>query len=129
MTISAPRWQYLAVGAPGANGGNGAVYVFTEPRGGWANDNQPAVLTAPGGLQQFGFSVAVSGPTVVAGAPLAAAGNGAAYAYTEPAGGWADDNAPARLNPAGGTGLLGSSVAVSGTTVIAGAPVDVAVTD
>ena len=62
----------------GANSHEGAVYVFVEPAGGWANGTQTAKLTSSDGAanDEFGYSVAVSGATIVAGAPSAAlAGN------------------------------------------------------
>ena len=70
----------VVAGAPFASSGpkanQGAVYVFTEPAGGWANETQAAKLTASDGAasDELGSSVAVSGGTVVAGAPGAAVG-------------------------------------------------------
>ena len=64
----------IAAGAPGAtvneNGYQGAVYVFTKPAGGWADETQAAELTATDGAagDELGSSVAVSGSTI-AGAP------------------------------------------------------------
>jgi hypothetical protein len=47
-----------------------------KPRPGWAGGTQTAKLTASGGasLDRLGVSVAVSGSTVIAGAPGATAG-------------------------------------------------------
>ena len=54
----------------GANGGQGAAYVFTEPGSGWTNMTQTAKLTASDGAadDDFGDSVSISGNTVVVGA-------------------------------------------------------------
>ena len=121
-------------GAPsatvGANEKQGAVYVFTQPGGGWSNETQAAKLTASdgAGFAQLGESVAVSGTTVFAGAPDATIGanekQGAVYVFTEPGGGWSNETQAAKLTASDGAKLdeLGSSVAVSGTTAIVGAP-------
>ena len=51
---------------------------------------EQAKLTASGGAagDVFGSSVAVSGDTVVVGAPYASSATGAAYVFTKPAAGW-----------------------------------------
>ncbi|MCP4373695.1 MAG: hypothetical protein GY797_37180, partial [Deltaproteobacteria bacterium] len=63
----------VVVGAQGdADNGieTGAAYVFVKPGSGWADMPQTAKLTASDGAagDHFGYSVAVSGDTVVAGA-------------------------------------------------------------
>jgi hypothetical protein len=99
--------------------------------GPWVSTTQTAELTASDGQagDELGWSVAVSGGTIVAGARGVQVGSndsqGAVYAYTEPAGGWATTNAfSAKLSASDGdTGDgLGYSVAVSGTTIVGGAP-------
>jgi len=98
----------VVVGAEAANvlgnGGQGAVYVFTEPSGGWAGEplNETARLTASDGVQEdyFGTSVALDygGDTIAVGAPLAryfntqkhtGPGPGRAYTFVKPTNGWA----------------------------------------
>lgn len=61
----------IVVGAPFANMSQGAVYVFLKPASGWANMTETAKLTASDGMAQdeFGFSTAISGNTIVTGAP------------------------------------------------------------
>ena len=72
--------------------------------------------------------MAVSGNTVVAGAPGATVngndGQGAAYVFVKAAGGWASETEAAELTASDGAAgdQLGFSVAVSGDTVVAGAP-------
>jgi hypothetical protein len=90
---------------------------------------QTAKLPASEGPNQaLGFSVAVSGATVVAGAPYATIGGnlqqGAAYVFVEPAGGWANVTQSAKLTALGGSfyDSLGSSVAVRSNTILVGAP-------
>jgi len=117
----------------GANELQGAAYVFVMPAAGWASATQTAKLTASDGAAHdtFGSSVAISGATVVVGAPDAMvvhAAQGAAYVFTRPAGGWGTGSQPqhqaAKLAAKEGEedDLLGSSVAISGATVVAGAP-------
>src|SRR5581483_11735682 len=69
----------IAATANQANGYAGAVYLFFEPNGGWANETQGAKLTyAPGdGYSFLGNSVGISGDghTVVAG------GNGKGFIF------------------------------------------------
>ncbi len=128
----------IVVGAPkhkvGANEEQGAAYVFVKPASGWASATQAAELTASDGAakDELGYSVGISGSTVVAGAPLATIGlnaaQGAAYVFSEPAGGWGSGSQPqhqaAELIAKEGevNDQLGTSVAVSGATVVAGAP-------
>lgn len=119
----------VAVGAPyvalNGNFSQGAAYVFVEPGGGWADMTPTAVLTMAGGLgyQYFGTSVATSGSAVVAGAPGVNSFAGAAFVFAEPASGWANMTQTAELTSSTGVAndLLGTSVAISGNTVVAGA--------
>ncbi len=120
----------VIVGAPNDLGGTGAAYVFTEPPTGWADTTTAAKLIASDGAQgdELGYSVAVDGAAVVAGAPHATvgaqSGAGAAYVFTEPGTGWAATSAAAakltESQPAFGD-QLGQAVAISGSEVIAGA--------
>src|SRR3984957_18354920 len=137
----------VVVGSPfhGANSQvqSGAVYVFEMEAGGWASATQTAELSDSGlgGHVELGYSVAISsdGDTIVAGAPAGSeiAGNGVnsqgtVDVFTTPTGNWASTSTPAaRLTVAGSPGTesslggeLGWSVAISGTTIVAGAPYD-----
>ena len=107
------------VGAPGhpvgANGNEGAGYVFTRSDGVWTQEQE---LTASDGAanDQFGRAVAVSGDTVVVGA----SGNeGAAYVFTRSAGDWTQQELS---EPDGSHDGFGSAVAVSGDTAVVSAP-------
>ena len=111
----------VVVGAPGqkvgSNGGQGAVYIFVKNGETWI---QQAELTASDGNagDQLGYSVSVSGGTVVAGAWLETGGSvsqGAAYVFSESGGTWTQQ---AKLTAADGAGFdyFGTSVAVSGGT-------------
>ena len=125
----------VVVGAPnrevGANLGQGTAYVFVMPTTGWVNATPTASLTASDAQagDELGYSVAISGSTIVAGARARQIGEhdgqGAAYVWSEPPGGWVTTSADtAELTASDGSteDNLGESVAVSGTTVAAGAP-------
>jgi hypothetical protein len=124
----------MVVGDPFATVGGhvaqGAVYVFGNVGGVWV---QQAKLTASDGAaySDFGYSVAISGSTVVVGAPTAYVNGhfkqGAVYVYAGTAGAWTQQ---AKLTAPDGfaNDQLGYAVALSGTTLLAGAaacPTDV----
>jgi trimeric autotransporter adhesin len=134
----------IVAGAPHSDPshpGSGAAYVFVRPPTGWAEQSSTAKLTASsGGADWSGSSIAVSGDgsTVAVGSPLATVagreGQGAAYVFERPGGGWGSDTQPqhqtAKLTASDGAandGLGGdnggSAIAVSsdGSTVAAGA--------
>ncbi len=117
--------------AVGSNPTQGAVYVWVMPTTGpWIDAQDTAELTVANGEadDEFGYSVGISGNTIVAGAIQRTVGTndnqGAAYVYAKPAGGWATTSADtAELTATDGTTSdnLGDSVAISGTTIVAGA--------
>ena len=110
---------------------SGAAYVFTKVSGVW---KQVAKLTADDGAanDEFGYSVAVDGDTIVVGAHLddgtdsggnAITDSGSAYVFTKPASGWADMTKTAKLTAFGVAAgdEFGISVAVDGYTIVVGA--------
>jgi hypothetical protein len=107
------------VGAPRHDGEAGAAYVLTRTGGVWT---QQAKLTAAdrasGDL--FGYSVAVSGDTVVVGAYGDASQSGSAYVFTRTNGAWTQQAKLTAADVAAGDSF-GYSVAVSGDTVVVGA--------
>jgi len=76
------------IGASSANNYTGAAYVFARAGSDWSELGK---LVASDGAEfdNFGYAVALSGDTVLAGAPLRQVGDnasqGAAYLYTQPA--------------------------------------------
>lgn len=85
----------IVVGSPGPDWGTmhqGAAYVFDRPGSGWASMTETAKLTAPDGVKndQFGVAVAIDGNTMVAGATAAKINvnnnQGAAYVMGVPTG-------------------------------------------
>lgn len=93
------------VGAWGDDEGGdktGSLYVFQKPTSGWADATETAKLTAshPVPSNHLGWSVAVAGDVVVGGAPanlFDGTGNGAAYVFIKPAGGWGAGTEAAKL--------------------------------
>src|SRR5581483_5788985 len=70
----------------------------------------------------FGFSIAMSGNTVVVGDFDANIENyGAAYVYVKPAGGWGDTTQTAKLTSSDNGAGFGTSVAISGNIIVVGA--------
>ncbi len=127
---------------PGPNSFQGAAYVFVAatPSDWSTTSTYNAKLTASNGLTGdfLGWSVGISGNTVVAAAPDAAAGStateGAAYVFVEPTPGgvptWSSETETAELTASTGvTGEeFGFKVGISGNTIVASAP-DVTVTN
>jgi hypothetical protein len=139
LVVGAP---YEASNATGVNGNQadnsaayaGAAYVFTRSGGIWS---QQAYLKASntGASDFFGWSVAVSGDTLVVGALYessnatgvngnqadnSAAYAGAAYVFTRSGGVWSQQ-AYLKASNTGASDFFGWSVAVSGDTLVAGA--------
>ena len=114
---------------------SGAVYVFVRTNGVWS---QQAYIKAsnPSALDQFGYSVAISGNTLVVGAPgedsngsgvnpntqgdNPATDSGAAYVFLRTGSSWAQQAYLKASNP-DANDLFGWSVGVSGDTAVVGA--------
>ncbi len=110
----------LVVSAREKNSSAGSVYVFVRDGTTWS---QQAYLRAsntdPGDL--FGWSVAISGDTLVVGAQGEERYIGAAYVFTRSGTQWSQQ-AYLKASPSPGTdAAFGSSVAISGDTVVVGA--------
>lgn len=114
---------------------SGAAYIFVRKGGTWS---QQAYLKASntGAGDYFGISVAISGDTAVVGAYLedsiskgvdsvpvdgGAGDYGAAYVFVRSGDTWSQQ-AYLKASSAGGNDFFGSSVALSGDTVVVGAP-------
>ena len=117
----------IVVGDPQnyCTGHPGAAYVFVEPAGGWSGTlTETAKLTATDAVSgdAVGYSVSIDGNTVVAGAPNQANYIGAAYVFVKPANGWTNATQTAKLTASDSNqDVLGISVSISGSTVVAGA--------
>ncbi|MFP7754683.1 FG-GAP repeat protein [Thermodesulfobacteriota bacterium B35] len=133
----------VVAGAPGfhATGQQdlGAAYVFQRSGSDWVNMEETAEFRADDAMpdDHFGSSVAIDDNTVVVGSPyhnysgtssnglpFVVFNMGAVYVFEKPSGGWHDMRSGALLRSSDGEAEdhLGSSVAISGTTIVAGAP-------
>ncbi|MEO5721702.1 MAG: choice-of-anchor D domain-containing protein, partial [Chthoniobacterales bacterium] len=119
--------------------GSGAAYVFVRSAGVWTQQAylKPAAVGTTQDGDQFGWSVAVSDDTVVVGAyfedsnttgvnstPNESASNaGAAYVFVRNAGVWTQQAyvKPAAVGTTQAGDQFGTSVGVSGNTVVVGA--------
>jgi len=120
----------ITVGAPvddvGSNGDQGSAYVFARNQGGSNNWGQIKRLNAADGASgdQLGFSVAISGELIVAGAVVDNGGRGSAYIFSRNQGGANNWGQVKRLSVAIGLAndWFGWSVSVSGDKILVGAP-------
>lgn len=139
LVVGAPYEDSNAVGV-GAQANNdapdsGAVYVFTRSGGTWS---QQAYLKAsnPQAYDTFGASVAISGDTLVVGAPgedsnetgLTGTGtndsaldSGAVYVFTRSGSTWVQQ-LYVKASNTDVNDFFGSSVAISGDTLVVSAP-------
>jgi len=112
-------------GASDVNEGRGAAYVFSRSGTTWAEQQ---MLVDPGGSpdDSFGAAVATSGDTAVIGAPgLIMAG--VAYVFAFAGGTWTQQQALTDgmvILDAGESDGFGGAVALSGDTLLVGAPND-----
>lgn len=121
--VSNTSWVTVVVGAPSANNGIGAAYVFENTNSiSW---DQRAALTPPSGHNgdNFGWSVGIDKQIIVVGAPAANSLTGAAYIYTYDNGIWSYQTTLTAPDAAQGS-QFGYAVAVSGNSIIVGAPYD-----
>ena len=111
------------VGAPD-EGGMGTAYVFAKRAGTWV---EQATLVAPVRTEgeKFGYDVAISGDTIVVGAPSAEQTKpigepGVAYVFVRTPRGWSPQ---AKLSPSDSRAddAFGFGVAISGDTILIGA--------
>jgi hypothetical protein len=120
----------LVIGAP--NEGLGAIHVFGRTGDGWIEQARVASQSS----RQFGQSVAVSGDTLVVGAPGDDSGatgidgdptggfaiySGAVYVFVRSGTSWIKQ-AYIKASNAGERDTFGTSVALSGDTLVVGAP-------
>ncbi len=120
----------VVVGAHRDDGRSGAAYVFEKPAGGWVDMTETAKLTASDRdpFDLFGHFTSVWDDTVVVGATEQSGGvgvgNGSAYVFEKPVGGWVDMTETAKLTASDGAlfDVFGHGVAVWGGTVVVGAP-------
>jgi uncharacterized protein (DUF2141 family) len=118
----------------GANADQGSAYVFVRPAGGWNGPlaEQARLIALDGAAgDHFGFSVAVSGDTIVVGARLddiaTRVDQGSVYVFVKPSDGWSGTlHQAAKLTASQGAASdqFGDRVAVDGDTIVVGARLD-----
>jgi hypothetical protein len=140
IVVGAPFEASNATGVDGNSANNsateaGAAYVFTRTAGSWS---QQAYLKASntGAYDRFGYSVAIAGDTIVVGADGEDSGAtgvngdatdnstvraGAAYVFIRSAGSWSQQ-AYLKASNTAAEDNFGHSVAISGDTIVVGAP-------
>jgi hypothetical protein len=108
------------VAAPFKNSRAGAAYVFARSGTAWSQQAKlSAADAAPGDL--FGYSMAISGSTAMVGAAYKNSKAGAAYVFAWSGTAWTQQAELTAADAAPGD-YFASSVAISGSTAIAGAP-------
>jgi len=123
-TTVAASGSTIIIGAPFDNaGGNdsGVAYIYDSTTG---SLEHTLTNPSPGSGDQFGAAVAISGSTVVIGAPwdnTLNSDSGVVYIYNSATG----NLIHTLTNPTpGAMDLFGASVAIAGNTVVVGAPLD-----
>jgi FG-GAP repeat len=134
MVIGAPNEASNATGVNGDQSNNsslgaGAAYVFVRSNGVWS---QQAYLKASNTTAdaEFGTSVAISGDTIVVGAPTATppgnspAPSGSAYVFVRSGVTWGQQALLKSFTAHTYSDDFGFSVAISGDTIVVGAPAE-----
>ncbi|MCW5960953.1 MAG: VCBS repeat-containing protein [Pyrinomonadaceae bacterium] len=102
--------------------GQGSVYVYRRNGSSWIQE-QELVPTDPSISKWFGFSVAISGNTIVVGAILDNSQRGSAYVFQRSGNVWTQQQ---KLNPTGTSTFaqVGSSVEIDGDNLLVAASGD-----
>ena len=122
--------ETIVVGAPfddgAAGNAQGSAYVFVRSGGVWSQQQKLLALDAAS-PDHFGTSVAISGETIVVGARLMlaqrATDQGSAYVFVRSGVVWSQQQ-KLLASDAAAFDKFGTSVAISGETVVVGAPGD-----
>lgn len=115
----------VVVGAQGDDNYKGSTYVFLKPQSGWATMTQNDKLTASDGAASdfFGYSVAIDGDTVVAGAwGHGTTNKGTVYAFKESAQATTTTTASQSSTTTTADGTSTTTTAASSTTTSVGGP-------
>jgi len=135
-TSVAIQGDIAVVGAPGDHDGIGSAYVFSRNQGGADQWGQVDKLIAPDtaareglvGVDWFGGSVAISGDTIVVGAPWrddsGGTNSGAVYVFRRDGDTWGSPEKLTAGDDAGHDDYFGLDVDVSGDTIVVGAYAD-----
>jgi hypothetical protein len=115
------------IGAPSTALDDGAAYIFARSGETWTQQAEltPLPVGWVGSGEAFGSAVAIEGSTAIVGAPSGGASGqpsaGFAFIFVQNGGTWTQQ---AQLTPSDGvwSDAFGGSVALSGSTVVIGAP-------
>ncbi len=112
----------IVVGAHGDDSFRGSAYVFTRAGATWSQQQKLSASDGTGD-DEFGWSVGISGDSVVCGAYRDDGGRGSAYVFTRAGAVWSQQQ---KITAGDGATFdqFGHSVAINGDSLIAGAPVD-----
>ncbi len=116
----------VIVGAPGHHSYTGVAYIYEYQRESNTFIKQASLSTSEGTANDFGKSVAISGDTVIVGAPEDNCDDGeycgSVYLFEKPSSGWvnATENIKLTASERIDSNYFGYSVAISGDTVIVG---------
>lgn len=142
MVVGSPFENGISTGVNGSQAGSGsspgAVYVYRRNpvTGAWAQEAYIKASNHGGSQDAFGGSVAISGDTLVVGAPTedsnatgingdqsdnSASDSGAVYVFTRSGTTWTQQ-AYLKASNTEANDYFGSSLAIDGNTIIVGAP-------
>ena len=110
----------VLVGADGHKKNAGRAYVFADTDKGWKQVAEWKGSDTVAG-DGFGYTVAISGTAAIVGAPDHSKSSGRAYLFTASADGWRQ-TAELKGSDTTTDNGFGVSVAIAGTTAVAGAP-------
>ena len=126
VTIEGDTVAVGAIGDSEAVFNAGAVYIFTRSGTAWSQQAKLFSIDPRSG-NLFGFSVALDGGTLAVGSPFdedfGVTDAGTVYVFTGSGSVWTQQSEQLATSPQEDA-LLGWSVAISGDTIIAGAPQD-----
>jgi len=111
------------VGAPGDSKNSGSAYIFVRAEGSWTQEAKLAADDEAGQYEKFGQAVAISGKSVVVGAPedyFYGRFSGTAYVFSRTAEGWKQQT-QLFASDLDNHDQFGYAVAVSGDTFVIGA--------
>jgi hypothetical protein len=109
------------LGAIFGNSHAGAGYVFVRSAAGTWSPQAELTAADSNVSDELGFSVVISGSTVVAGAPGRRSNRGAAYVFTRSGTAWSQQAELTAGSAAAGDDF-GAATAISGSTAVFGAP-------
>ena len=116
--------NYIVVGAPNEDAGalidGGSAYLFEKDENGSVTQKVKLTAGTPKSEEVFGYSVAMDGSIIVVGAPEGASNVGDAYIFVIDSNGSVTSTQQVNLGATADS--FGTSVAISGSYIVIGAP-------